>query len=153
MKYLFFDFDGVLHGDNMQSNLFEHSDMVSKMLIPFKDKFKIIISSSWRETYDFDILIHAFHEELHENVIGITPIFENTTGYGVRHQEILEYCKINNIKEEDWIAIDDNQTFFDKDIKNLILIDNYFGMSEIDVKRVLNFINNPNPNKFYKKTI
>ena len=147
-KYLFFDFDGVMHGEKFNSDFFSHADMVTKKLLPYKDNFKIIISSSWREFHELDVLQHAFNEPLNLNVIDITPISPNGLDCHGRYFEIKEYCKINNISNDQWLAIDDLSRLFPEKCPQLILTDSSTGITENDLNKIVEFVSTP---YIYKK--
>lgn len=147
MKYLFMDFDGVLHGDNPQSNLFEHSEEFCSRLFPYKDKFRIVVSSSWRETHDFDVVIHAFDSgkySLMDIVVGVTPSLEDGKGYEDegRYLEIKAYCEKQGINDSQWLAVDDTENFFPFDCPNLLLVDPFLGLSSEDLDVIEEFIKN-----------
>jgi hypothetical protein len=141
MKYLFIDFDGVLHGEEFNTDYFENSPMLCSKLTPFKHLFKIVISSSWRETYDYDVCVEAFEESLRENIIGITPIhgIEGFDDEG-RYAEILEYCTTHNISSKAWLAIDDMDRLFPKSCKNLILTNPLTGVTEDNINTVIKWL-------------
>jgi len=62
-KYLFLDFDGVLHSTRDNSQLFERL----KLLMPLIDKyvFNIVISSSWRFQFNLQDIKNFFPIALH----------------------------------------------------------------------------------------
>ncbi len=128
-KYLFFDFDGVMHGEEFNSGFFSHADMVTDRLLPYKDNFRIVISSSWREEHDLDVLQHAFNEPLNLNVIGVTPITTNGMNYHGRYLEIKEYCKIHNVADDQWLAIDDLARLFPQNCPQLVLTNSSTGIT------------------------
>jgi hypothetical protein len=146
MKYLFMDFDGVLHGDNADSYLFQHSPIFCSRLFPYKDKFRIVVSSSWREQYDFDVVSSAFEEEksLKDIVIGCTPILEDDKGFDDegRYLEIKAYCEEHGIGDDDWLAVDDMERLFPFDCPNLLLIDTYTGLTNDDLTIIEDFVKN-----------
>lgn len=76
MKYIFLDFDGVLHGNKQNTEPFCLLDNFEERLKPYEDKFKIVISSSWRNLYDFNDLKEILFLKLN-NVIGITQDLGN----------------------------------------------------------------------------
>lgn len=150
-KYLFFDFDGVMHGEEFNSGFFTHAKMVTDRLLPYKDNFKIIISSSWREEHDLDVLQHAFNEPLNLNVIGITPITANGMNYHGRYLEIKEYCKLNNIADDQWIAIDDMTRLFPEKCPQLILTNSSTGITPKVLDLVESFVSTPYLSKITHK--
>lgn len=129
MKYLFFDFDGVMHGEEFNCALFSHAKMISDRLVPYKDNFKIIISSSWREDHNIDFLRQVFGEALSKNVVGITPITTNGMNYHGRYLEIKQYCKAYHIHDNQWKAIDDLARLFPENCPQLILTNSSTGIT------------------------
>lgn len=142
-KYIFLDFDGVMHGEEFNSGFFSHAKMVTDRLLPYKDNFKIIISSSWREEHDLDILQHALDEPLNENIIDITPITANGMNYHGRYLEIKEYCSKHNIADDQWIAIDDMARLFPEKCPQLILTNSSTGITPKILDSVEKFISTP----------
>lgn len=139
-KYLFFDFDGVMHGEQFHCAFFSHAKMVTDRLSPYKDNFKIIISSSWREEHGIEVLRRAFNEPLCQNVIGITPITVNGMNYHGRYLEIKQYCKIHNIKDNQWKAIDDLARLFPEKCPQLILTNSSTGITPKVLDLIENFV-------------
>lgn len=129
MKYLFMDFDGVLHGDEFNTNYFQHSIMFCDRLTPYKHLFRIVISSSWREMHSFEKCANAFKPSLTDIVVGITPIHADGFNYHGRYNEISEYCYHHNIKDHEWMAIDDMAILFPENCKNLILTNTLVGIT------------------------
>lgn len=150
-KYLFFDFDGVMHGEKYNYDHFSHAKMVTDRLLPYKDNFKIVISSSWREMHDLDVLQHAFNEPLNINVIGVTPITINGMNYHGRYLEIKEYCKQNNIKDDQWLAIDDLERLFPLNCPQLILTTGSTGITPKVLDKVEIFVATPYKPSFTTK--
>lgn len=142
-KYLFLDFDGVMHGEEFNSGFFSHAKMVTDRLLPYKDNFRVIISSSWREEHDLEVLQHAFDEPLHLNIIGVTPITINGMSYHGRYLEIKEYCKKHNIANDQWMAIDDLARLFPINCPQLILTNSSTGITHQDLDLVENFVSTP----------
>lgn len=142
-KYLFLDFDGVMHGEEFNSGFFSHAKMVTDRLLPYKDNFRVIISSSWREEHDLEVLQHAFDEPLNLNIIGVTPITLNGMNYHGRYLEIKEYCKIHNIADDQWMAIDDLARLFPTNCPQLILTNSSTGITPKVLDSVENFVSTP----------
>lgn len=143
LKYIFIDFDGVLHRDGGGFGLFEHSKKMCDFLEPYKNDFKIIISSSWRETYDFDVLVEAFSPNIQPNVIGITPTLDEGMALEGRYLEIKKYCLDNNITDEHWIAIDDMPMLFPDNCPNLIITKSSIGLEESTLQNIADFLEKP----------
>lgn len=140
MKYLFVDFDGVLHPNNSRGEIFSQSKFFCDKLEPYKNNFLIVISSSWRETYDYEDIIEAFEPNIRDRVVGVTPILENNFEPLGRYREILSYCSNNSISENDWKAIDDMPHLFPKNCKNLILTNPQTGVTQKEIIILENFL-------------
>ncbi len=143
MKYIFVDFDGVLHPSPSNGEIFSQSKIFSEKLYQHKNNFHIVISSSWRETYDYEDIVEAFDANIRDRVIGVTPILENNLHPLGRYNEIISYCKDNNILESDWLAIDDMPHLFPKDCPNLIVTNPKTGITEKELELLESFLNKP----------
>ena len=116
-KYLFLDFDGVLHSTKDNSQLFERL----KLLLPLIDKyaFNIVISSSWRFQFKLQDIRNFFPVVLHDKIIGMTG--QALMGQHARYHEIKNYLKEHDKSLEDWRALDDTSFEFPENCENLIL--------------------------------
>jgi hypothetical protein len=153
-KTIFLDFDGVLHGEGINSKgFFEHVDTFCNFLRPYKDEVEIVISSSWREDKTLEELKEFFHEDLKEIFKGVTPKFPNKESYalGGREKEILQYCSENDITN--WIALDDQSRFFSLECKNLILVDSETGINQKNLEELKSFILMKNSLKINKRKL
>lgn len=130
MKYLFVDFDGVLHGEQINRDLFCHSTIFCERLLPYKYLFEIIISSSWRDVYSYDVCQHAFDLSIRDRVVGVTPSF-GIDGFETegRYKEIIAYCEQHCIALDQWIAIDDMAQLFPPKCANLLLTNGKTGIT------------------------
>lgn len=142
-KYLFFDFDGVMHGEQFNCAFFSHAKMITDRLLPFQNNFKIIISSSWREDHNLEKLKSFFKEPLSNNVIGITPITFNGMNYHGRYVEIKQYCKEHNINDNQWKAIDDMARLFPENCPQIILTNSSTGITPKFLDIVELFVSTP----------
>lgn len=154
-KYIFVDFDGVLHGNTINKDIFCHSKMFCARLYEYRDNFRIVISSSWREEYDFDVLMHAFDEDksLMDNVVGVTPILEKSFSEGARYLEIKSYCREHGISDDEWIAIDDMSDLFPSNCPNLILTNGDTGLTSQVMDKIEKFINGHYPKLTHRMTL
>ena len=140
-KFVFLDFDGVLHGTNQHSlGLFEHIHAFCDTVRPFLSTVQIVISSAWRETHNLEKLKGFFTTDIAQLIVGVTP--QNIDSYkeGGRQREIMDYCKINNILNEQWVALDDMYRFFSDNCKNLIWVDGETGLSKKNLEDLTNFL-------------
>lgn len=143
MKYIFIDFDGVLHPSPSKGELFSQSKILADKISPHKDNFQIVISSSWRETYDYEDIIEAFDLTIRDRVIGITPILDNNLQPLGRYNEIMSYCEEHKILDSEWIAIDDMPHLFPKDCPNLIITNPKTGITEKELSILESFLRKP----------
>lgn len=140
-KFIFLDFDGVLHGESQYSaGLFEHIHVFCDAVRPFSDTTQIVISSAWRETHTLEKLKVFFASDIAKLIVGVTPQREDSYNRGGRQREILDYCKENNIDHKQWIALDDMERFFNDACPNLILVDGETGISENNLEDLTNFL-------------
>ncbi len=143
MKYLFVDFDGVLHPSPSKGELFSQAKIFCDILEKHKDNFFIVISSSWRESYEYEDIIEAFEPNIRDRVIGVTPILDNNLHPLGRYKEIISYCEQNNINDNDWVAIDDMSHLFPQVCPNLILTNPSTGITEKELKLLENILLKP----------
>ena len=139
MKYIFLDFDGVLHGTKFNTQPFCLLDNFEERLKTYEDKFKIVISSSWRLLYKFEDLKETLFLKLN-NVIGITPDLGKEKLEYERFYEICKYCKDNKIGLKNACYIDDSETLFPWGYLNLCLTDGERGITEEQIEQVIKFI-------------
>jgi HAD domain in Swiss Army Knife RNA repair proteins len=138
-KTIFLDFDGVLHGEGIDSQgVFEHLEVFCETVRPFIKNIQIVISSSWRESYKFDDIKGFFEDDIQESVVGATPVRIDGFADGGREKEIVDYCTINSIT--DWIAIDDMERLFSSDCQNLILCDSQYGLGDGELMILTHFL-------------
>lgn len=140
MKYIFLDFDGVLHGFKENNEQFCLLDNFEERLKPYEDKFKIVISSSWRLLYDLEDLKKILFLKLN-NIIGITPDLGNENLEFERYEEVRLYCKLNKIGFHNALCIDDSETLFPWGYFNLLLTDGNIGITNEDIDKIIKFIN------------
>lgn len=112
---LFLDYDGVLHffwpQDNStdeENQFFYFVPQFERFINTFKESidFKIVISSSWRESKTFNQLKAPFSKDIQALIVGITPNHRENTA-GSRLRESQEW-RATNQYDGLWIAIDDN---------------------------------------------
>lgn len=113
-RVLFLDFDGVLHPeDSRQTGMFVHMDAFANVVRAHLDTVDIVISSSWRESFAFVQLLEFFPEDIQDNVVGMTPVFEKSCANGMRGKEIAAYCKRHGLEDADILVLDDSRAMFD----------------------------------------
>lgn len=114
-RYLFLNFDGVLHPVGAQVNrLFCQLELLETWL-RLHPSGRIVISSSWRIRHPLDELREIFSEDLRLRVVGATglhwrDVHQGTGGmaFGVPHERELEVvaCLRTNAADGDiWMAL------------------------------------------------
>ena len=122
-KFLYLDFDGVLHPNfTNKGNLFCHIPKFEEA-IQWAD-INVVISSSWRFQESPDWLIRLFSPRIRDSVIGFTG--DAHIGQHARWHEIVAHVKTNQVI--DWMALDDAKNEFPDDCQNLILCDGKKGL-------------------------
>lgn len=119
---VYLDFDGVLHG--RKRPLFENLDAFHEIMRQFPH-VQVVISSSWRETYKFDVLLDFFPEDLQPRVIGTTPVMPDLQRYDEVMQHRLEFDA-----DSPFLVIDDDPLQFPEDWPPLLLCDSERGLDE-----------------------
>ena len=128
---VFLDFDGVLHPyPCSDSEYFCWMDNLESVLHTFSNT-EVIISSSWREHYDFSALQQLFPKSIQKQIIGVTPVItESSYDEGGRELEIVRWLQQQKREHENWIAIDDNIYLFDQYVHNVIECDSMTGLDD-----------------------
>ena len=133
---LFLDFDGVLHGVGRPK--FENLPRLEAVLRDFPE-IDVVISSSWRESYSWDVIVDFFAEDLQPRIVGMTPVIATKWPpypRQVRHEEILLFLKERDIGNRPWIILDDDPSLFCPDCKELMLCDPGNGLDEAGEARL-----------------
>ena len=128
---VFLDFDGVLHPYPCSDpEYFCWMDNLESVLHTFPNT-EVIISSSWREHYDFSALQQLFPKSIQKQIIGVTPVItESSYDEGGRELEIVLWLQQQKREHENWIAIDDNIYLFDQHVHTVIECDSMTGLDD-----------------------
>lgn len=136
-KYLFLDFDGVLHpnryalSNSDPDRVFRNNEVFSQapILAGLITEFpcQIIISSSWRFTYRLEEMKEKLPKVISKNVIGVTG--DAYIGSYPRYNEIQEYLISHNKSLYAWRALDDSKIEFPNGCTDLILCDPHTGIA------------------------
>lgn len=127
-RYLFLDFDGVLHTDSPPHNL-----RYAAHLVPIASELglSVVVSSTWREGFSLPELVTALGE-LGRFVVGKTPVWKPTqTGssmLGVRQREIEAWLTRKALLGAPWVAIDDDPANFRQGCDRVFLTDGKVGL-------------------------
>jgi len=131
-KYLFLDFDGVLHSATRPGVVFTNVQLLEQALAG--SPCQLVISSSWRFHHSLDELKQRLPVSLADRVVG-------TTGPALalkhaRYQEIKAYLDHRGKSLANWRALDDAVLEFPKECEQLILCNPNTGMTQVQVQAV-----------------
>ncbi len=130
---LFLDFDGVLHPGT--AGTFARMHLLDGFLSRHK-QVDIVLSTSWRETTEFEKLVHLFSEDVRCRIIGRTPVLD---GPSARSREIE--ALVDRFEIQCFCALDDDATLFDEGVDWLVLTYRLEGVTQTDLERVCRVLN------------
>jgi len=129
---VFLDFDGVLHGVGQPP-----FSQLPRLEGVMRDHpwAEIVLTTSWREAYTFDKLRGLFSADIQLRVIGMTPVINDpytTAEYRLHHRyrEVLLYIDRGQLRERQWIALEDDQKNYPEDLANIVWCDPVTGLDE-----------------------
>ena len=170
MKYLFLDIDGVLNSENwygwrqycynnkwmdkiqdpsitdefVQYKLHEIDERAVANLNRIIDKTgcKVVLSSSWRSSSDFENTLTNYVLTLKGfkyTFYGVTPrLFSQDRGVEIKRW-LEEESKKNEI--ESYLILDDDCDMLPDQMDNFILVNRQYGLSDIDVFKAIEILN------------
>jgi hypothetical protein len=141
---IFLDIDGVLIPDRRHETSVSPDIMKfdSGCLNHFENVLRsypnalVVISSSWREIFPFEVIPPLFSPDIAIRIIGFTPFLhpQNIHQYKyLRHQEVLEYLRQNQAEKSPWVAIDDIPEHYPPEAP-VVAIDDYNGFDQNSAK-------------------
>ena len=135
VKYLYLDFDGVLH-----PNSFEKGKAFC--LMPLLERalngsdVRVVVSSSWRH-HETEVYIQSlFPASIRSLLSGFTGV--PLAGRWARWHEISHHVALHGVNE--WRALDDAANEFPPDCPNLIQCEGHIGMQDIQVNLLRKWI-------------
>ena len=69
---------------------------------------RVVISSSWREIFPFEVIPPLFSPDIAIRIIGFTPFLNPKNIHQhkyLRHQEVREYLRQNQAENSAWVAL------------------------------------------------
>jgi hypothetical protein len=130
-KYLYLDFDGVLHPNFVgKGQLFSHMEKLTKVVEG--KPLRIVISSSWRFHENLDYLRSLFGSTTQSQIVGCTGPAH--IGKWPRWNEIKNHAIANGVS--DWVALDDAYMEFPSECKELILCDGRAGLQDKQMQQL-----------------
>lgn len=107
---IFLDIDGVLHP--VSGGVLLVDSCFTALAAALSDfDVHVVVSSTWRETYDLEEL-KAILKPINKPVVGVTPIVDDPFLPHVRFHEVRQYLADHNSQGRKWAAIDDSRGFY-----------------------------------------
>lgn len=136
---LFLDFDGVLHPERRDAELFCRVALLWDILRTCPD-VDVVFSTTWRDIHRpeelLDFVTYGGGEDIAHRFIGSTPSLEAEDPYDRRDLEIQRWIDANGYTGH-WLAIDDMPELFNGGHPNLYVVDGTRGLTNEDVLAIL----------------
>lgn len=112
MKFLFLDFDGVLHSHyGRDSALWTFLPRFESVMRDYPQAL-VVISSSWGDRRSIDELRELFSPDIRPRVIDKIRTVVTRIGGSERGVACRNFCRRHKLRAGDWIAIDDDMGLF-----------------------------------------
>jgi hypothetical protein len=135
-KFLFLDFDGVLHPTSHGSLLFFNAHLLEEVFPTYP--CHIVISSSWRFHLNLDELKQRLPDKIRPWIVGVTG--EAYMGQYSRYHEIVGYLYDREKHLANWKALDDAWVEFPQGCENLIRCNPNTGITVPEVKLLIDWL-------------
>jgi hypothetical protein len=131
---LFLDVDGVLHrrapGAEKLTALPQLQESIRR-----HPRLEVVISSSWREVFEFEDMVELFDENLRRQIVGSTPVLDLDTKF-VRQRECEQWMGTHRPSDQEWLALEDEHALFEPGCPQLLLVDGSKGLQLADLRRL-----------------
>lgn len=132
---IFLDIDGVLHPhEHYRQAYFSCLPRLEALLHAYPG-VKIVVTSSWRESFDLHELRRFFSTEMAPRVIGLTPCIDDGKPFR-RYREIQQFLAQDGVLEIPWLALDDMAFHYPMPCQQLILCNLRTGFSEEEERQM-----------------
>ena len=123
-----------IHPDRVFRNneIFSQAPVLAGLMTEFP--CQIVISSSWRFSYNLDEMKEKLPKAISKNVIGVTG--DAYIGPYPRFNEIKEYLLSRNKSLYGWRALDDSKIEFPNGCTDLILCDPNTGLASKQIQEL-----------------
>ncbi|MEG4069139.1 HAD domain-containing protein [Microcoleus sp. Pol11C2] len=142
---IFLDIDGVLIPNRIYEKYAEPENIIKfnsaclnhlENVLRSYPNVRVVISSSWREIFPFEVIQPLFSPDIAIRIIGFTPFLNPKNIHQdkyLRHQEVLEYLRQNQAENSPWVAIDHIPEHYPPDAP-VVAIDDYNGFDQNSAK-------------------
>jgi len=138
MKFIFLDFDGVLHshyGD--EAALWFFLPRFESVLRDFPDA-RIVVSSSWGDDRSINELRDFFSADIAHRVVDkVRTNTRRMNPQGARGDACYLLCRRQHLRASDWIAIDDTPYLFRKAHPLIHCVNGFRDEQELQLRMVL----------------
>ncbi len=117
---LFLDFDGVLHPHEHYRHQYFSSLPRLEALLRDYPSVNIVITSSWRESFDLNELRQFFCEEIAPRIIVVTTCIDDRKPFR-RYREIQQFLAKYAGLQTPWLALDDMAFHYPQPCPQLIV--------------------------------
>ena len=135
-RFLFLDFDGVLHPTTHGSILFSNAHDLEGIFS--KQQCNIVISSSWRFHVGLEEIKLRLPDVIQPHIMGLTG--EAYIGQYARYHEIIGYLYDRDKHFAEWKALDDSWIEFSEDCESLIRCNPNTGITDQEVSQLLDWL-------------
>lgn len=136
-RFLFIDFDGVLHPTTHGSVLFSNAHLLEGIFSK-PQQCNIVISSSWRFHVDLEEIKLRLPDVIQPHIIGVTG--NAYIGQYARYHEIVGYLYDRDKHFAEWKALDDSWIEFPEGCENLIQCNPNTGITDQEVNLLIEWL-------------
>ncbi|PZO39188.1 MAG: hypothetical protein DCF19_14530 [Pseudanabaena frigida] len=149
--WIFLDIDGVLVPEKKFDKPVLKEDYIKfdpdclkefENVLRIFTETKVVISSSWREIFPFEVIPPLFSPDIKARIVGATPLLETKIIHNfqfLRHQEVLEYLKQNQAEDSSWVAVDDIPEHYEPNAP-VVATDPYIGFDDNSAKKLTQYL-------------
>lgn len=139
MKFIFLDFDGVLHGHYgaKESALWYFLPRFEAALRDYPE-VRIVVSSSWGERSSTEELRAFFSPDIACRVVGkVHTQLRRMQPHGERGEACARFCRRHRVRAGEWVAIDDNPNLFRTSHPLIYCVNGFRELQDLQLRMVL----------------
>ncbi|MFM1866046.1 MAG: domain in Swiss Army Knife repair protein [Pseudomonadota bacterium] len=147
-KYIFLDFDGVLHKKNANfKDFFDKANKFDKLIETYK--VDIVVTSGWQFDKEYNNLLKKIPNNIRKKIVGKTSDAKSNQKKLLKDEndrvaEIKRYIHELKLGKIDWIALDDSRDKFPEDFPKLIYCKPKEGLDKRQIRLIEIWLNMPN---------
>ena len=147
-KYIFLDFDGVLHKKDANLKIFfDKANKFDKLIETYK--VDIVVTSCWQFDKEYNNLLKKIPNNIRKKIVGKTSDAKSNQKKLLKDEndrvaEIKRYIHELKLGKIDWIALDDSRDKFPEDFPKLIYCKPKEGLDKHQIRLIEIWLNMPN---------